>query len=168
MAEQITLADGTTPAAVTIGGMTADDFRAEARRAWDERAHSWETSDTDGFVSQAALEQIANQSQRNARYAEQGGLILETLFDIETGERIPATVFEGQYGIRYVWDGADGRIFFSPSAAKDPKRRAATNAKAGVRVGEGLYQASLNRRTGVVFPTGGDSMTNAVYLGEVA
>lgn len=122
-----------TTAEPTVGGKTAEEWRAEARRNEQSAQDSWERSDTDGFLSQWASQQMATRYFRLASIAEQGGTMTQSAFvDLATGALIKGSMEQGQYGAFYrPFDRDHGLIFFSH--ARNKATRAANNAKKGVK-----------------------------------
>lgn len=118
---------------------TADQYRAMAADCYRRTQESWERSDTDGFMSQWASDQMASRYQHNAVIVEQGGVQSSALVEVATGEIVAtmADYKEGQYGWCYLIrdDSVAARIgrFVSPSNAKKQETREANNAKKGVR-----------------------------------
>lgn len=135
----------TTPA--TFGGKTADEWRAEESACYRRKQESWERSDTDGFLSQWAADQMAGRYARLAKIAEAGGIVEDRAFvDIATGELIKGTWEQGKYGAIYVPADQDRRIIFASHAA-NPVTRERNNAAKGVREVRVLVPVLLNHRS---------------------
>jgi len=71
----------------------ANKLREESDRAHQASQESWERSDTDGFLSQWALDITAREKVREAELYDQGCMVLRpALMDIETGEIVAACI----------------------------------------------------------------------------
>lgn len=115
-------------------------WRGRARECHARRIESEERSDTDGFMSQWAANQMANRYHHLATLAGRGWTWdYHALFDLD-GNLVAAKYLKTKYG--YAWallasDDADSRIigWFNESSAQDPARARATNARKGFYVG---------------------------------
>ena len=122
----------TVTAPVTVGGKTAEEWREQARESRQRSAESWERSDTDGFLSQWASDEMARRYDFLATVAERGYLEVFAFVDLATGELIKGEQEQGQYGTYFrPFDRDRGLIFFSHASKK--ATRDANNAKKGVR-----------------------------------
>lgn len=135
-----------TETAATVGGKTAAEWREEASACHRRSQESWERSDTDGFLSQWASDQMALRYQRLAAVAENGGMVEALAFvDLATGELVKGELEQGQYGAFFrPFDRDRGLIFFSH--ARNAATRAANNAKKGVREVTCRVPALVNTR----------------------
>ncbi len=122
----------------TFEGKTADEWEAEARESMRRSAESWERSDTDGFLSQAASDAMAREYMLRADIARAGGKVeFMAIFDLD-GNLIQMHRSEGQYGDYFYNRDHDingAPRFIRPSQAKKGERRQATDEKKGFRVG---------------------------------
>ena len=134
----------TVTAPVTVGGKTAEEWReaaASSRRASQE---SWERSDTDGFLSQWASDQMAMRYSRLAQVAEDGGYLRVTAFvDLATGALVKGEWRTTKYGSGYA-PFEHGQWIF-PSEASNPEVRARNNTKKGYREVTCLAPALVDR-----------------------
>lgn len=100
---------------------TAEEFRALAKQATEERAASWERSDSDGFLSQWASGVMANRYLDAAQVADDGWKVnrLALFFN---GKLASNDQRDGQYGFYWILNDeaaeAYGKRFYSPSKAK--------------------------------------------------
>jgi hypothetical protein len=122
----------------TFEGKTAAEWEQEALESNRRAQESWERSDTDGFLSQAASDAMARLYRLNARIAADGGTAeFPAVFDLK-GNLIQIHTSEGQYGDYYfnVNNAVNGAPrYIRPSQAKNGARRLATDEKKGFRVG---------------------------------
>lgn len=120
--------------------MTPEQHR-EAANALDARAEeSFQRCDTDGFLSQWAAGISAQKHRLAAQVAEAGGVwSFPALFDVETGERVPAKLIDGRYGTCWALVDEDGR--FTGQFIKAFPAREATMAKKGFREGREMAPA---------------------------
>lgn len=122
----------------TFEGKTADEWENEAKESMRRSAESWERSDTDGFLSQAASDAMAREYMLRAEVARQGGTVeFRAIFDLD-GNLIQIHTSEGQYGDYYYNPDAETNgapRFIRPSEAKNGERRQRTDEKKGFRVG---------------------------------
>lgn len=122
----------------TFEGKTAAEWEQEASESNRRAQESWERSDTDGFLSQAASDAMARLYHLNARIAADGGTAeFPAVFDLK-GNLIQMHTREGQYGDYYLnmnsaINGAPR--FIRPSEARKGARRIAADEKKGFRVG---------------------------------
>lgn len=118
---------------------TPADFRAKAAAAEAERHASWERSDTDGFVSQAASGIMAAKYRAEAQLAEDGGLMEYRVPFLLDGTVASTHLGHGQYGAYWVLNDhaakVIGKRFLNESEAYEAKRRYNANAKKGVHFG---------------------------------
>lgn len=135
-----------------VGGKTAAEWKAEASASRQRSAESWERSDTDGFLSQWASDQMAGRYDHLASIAEDGGTMLVTAFvDLATGELVKGEVEQGQYGAFYrPFDPEHGLVFFSH--ARSAATREVNNAKKGVREVTVRVPALVNTREMRAYP----------------
>lgn len=114
---------------------TPEEWRELARESWRRRNESWERSDTDGFLSQWANEQLASHYEDVAQVAEAGGKFDFTALTDLDGNWIDARYVETRYGWSWVWDDADGTThWFRESSARSGERRRKYAESKGVRV----------------------------------
>lgn len=125
-------------AAPTYKGKTAAEWRAMATRAQQERAESWERSDTDGFLSQWASDVCAREYLTCADLIEQGGMT-EMQVPFVDGEVASTDYREGQFGWYWFLTVEAARVvgkrYFTPSSANKAKTRRANNLKKHVTMG---------------------------------
>lgn len=126
----------------TYDGKNAIEWYGEANAA-RRRAHdSFERSDTDGFMSQAASETMALQYEASARLAEQGGMAeFPALMDTD-GNLVPARLVRTHYGQAWMLldeKGDSTGEWVNPSRASTAAKRNAAMAKKGYA--EGLVRA---------------------------
>lgn len=129
----------------------AADFRAAARDENERRIRSIQDSDTDGFLSQWAHQQIEQRYLAYAATCEARGRIqVPTLF--RDGQPVVTRLIDGQYGTSWGVVGDNGRIaeYIGMSHASTDKRQAAHYAKKGYTLGEVLVAATVDRRTGAL------------------
>lgn len=115
---------------------TPESLRAEAKELSQKSRESFDRSDTDGFLSQWALDITAREKRMKADLIERGGVIETTaLFDTK-GNLIPhAREVETRYGWAWVHDDENGTHWFNPSKAQKAWQREANNAKKGYYLG---------------------------------
>lgn len=118
---------------------TPAELRAEAQRADQAAADSFERSDTDGFLSQWASSITARKLRAQAELAEAGGLTeTSALFNLD-GTVASTHQGEGQWGPYWVLNDAAaeryGKRFYSPSRARSMATRRANNRRKGFTVG---------------------------------
>ena len=88
---------------------TPDQLRARAAALSAASAESFDRCDTDGFLSQWALDLSAQKLRREATIREDGGVSeFPALFTLD-GEFVPAKVIDTQYGRRWMLLNATGR-----------------------------------------------------------
>jgi hypothetical protein len=113
---------------------TATDLRAEAAAAHQRSADSFDRCDTDGFLSQWALDLTGRKLSAEADLLDAGGLVeVPALFDLD-GNVASTHLHHGQYGYSWVLDDAHanaaGRRFINrPTALKSARRRATLRGK---------------------------------------
>lgn len=131
----------------TFAGKTAAEWRAESADSRRRSYESFQRSDTDGFLSQWASDEMARRYDSLARLAENGGVREAIAYaDIETGEIIKGEWREAQYGA--AWAPADrSRRWIFPSNAKNAATRDRNNAAKGVREVRVLIPQLLNRKS---------------------
>lgn len=88
---------------------TEAEYLGERKTAMVKRDESWERSDTDGFLTQWALDQGSVKNAHLAALARNEGRILVGVYvDRETGEPVPARGIRTRYGYRIAtfatWD----------------------------------------------------------------
>lgn len=135
---------------------TAEQYREQAQQCREERARSWEDSDSDGFLSQWANSQMEGRYLSLASVAEDNWMIEQAaLFDLQ-GQLVAADYREGQYGMYWgILDPANParfKEFFSESKARSEKVRVANNAKKGYYVGTVRVPAEQDMRTAYAAP----------------
>lgn len=121
--------------------MTATALREEAAALEAAAEESFQRCDTDGFVSQWASGLTAQLKRAEAGLVEAGGVAeFAALFDAETGERVPAKLIDGKFGLCWalVTPGTDR--FTGEFVSAFPKREA-TMARKGFREGHELAPA---------------------------
>lgn len=141
----------------TFAGKTADEWRAEAADCRRREQESWERSDTDGFLSQWALTQMALRYDHCATVAENNGMIVvEAPINLETGDVIKGDWVQGQYGESFfAWEPVNGQQYLHPSRAKNPERARANDKAKGLEMHRWSVAADLNSRTGRPEPGNG-------------
>lgn len=88
---------------------TAEQWHDEARDCMRREQESWERSDTDGFLSQWALQKMAQRYETLAKIVEQGGCWeIAKLADVDGNVIEHARYIETKYGWTWVYDDADG------------------------------------------------------------
>jgi hypothetical protein len=129
-------------------GMTADDCRAYAQTCRTRSAESWERSDTDGFLSQAASDVNARVYDIQAEIIDRGGVsIFPALFDLD-GNQVPAVRQLNQYD-NWSWRILDPHApdsrrtlgWFHESNARKPGAARSNDAKKGYYVGRAYAPA---------------------------
>ena len=115
---------------------TADDYMAKAAKCRDDEMESWDRCDTDGFLSQWALQQLTHAYRAMAAMARNGWEMETTAVFNLAGDLVSTDSRMGQYGPYWLVRLADGSVdFFNESNAKNDARRVANNAKKGYYVG---------------------------------
>jgi len=114
----------------------AAELRAEATAARRRSAASFDSCDTDGFLSQWAADSMARLYDVQAEILENGGVAeFPALFDLD-GTMLDAREVQTRYGWAWAITTADGgTAWFSPSCAQDPARKIATDRRKGYFVG---------------------------------
>lgn len=151
----------------TLDGKTADEWRAQAKDCRRREAESWERSDTDGFLSQWALTQMASRYDHCARIAEQGGIYVDAPVMLETGQVVQGEWVSGEYGDSfYAWEVINGQRYFNPSQAKSDARRRANDEKKGIEMHTFFAPATVNHRTGRPEATTGEWVDRGHAYGD--
>ena len=148
----------------TINNMTtttkiksATEYRALSARAHQRSLDSWERSDSDGFLSQWANDQMESIYIGNAHVVEAGFATAWVLMDLN--DNIVA-VREGSndYGTFFILEDAAVERglsrFITESGAENETRRVANNAKKGVKTAWVKTTAMCEDRRGVVIADG--------------
>jgi hypothetical protein len=139
-----------------FAGRTAAEWRELAQDCRKRSAESWERSDTDGFLSQWASDQMASRYDDCAAVAEADGRVEVSAAFLLDGTVASVDYREGQYGWYYLINDAaeavTGVRFFSPSGARKAATRAANNAKKGFTEGTVSVPAYLETSSGMVKP----------------
>lgn len=124
---------------------TADDFRAMATQCREERAASWERSDSDGFLSQWANQRMENTYLDAAKVAENGYTVERVEIFTTTGEHMESEQRDGDYGFYWFIPKADGKArFFTESKAQNRKVAVTNNAKKGYYIGCALWNVTID------------------------
>jgi hypothetical protein len=127
-----------TTTAGTFEGKTAAEWRAAALRDRQRSAESFDRCDTDGFLTQAALDATARECNLKAEVADEGGTwLFEAAFDLD-GKLVAIEIRDGQYGAYYLNIGPSGNTaprFINPSNAQKEATRVKNNAKKGFYIG---------------------------------
>lgn len=147
---------------------TADEWRAMAHNCMERREESWERSDTDGFLSQWALEQTALLYRHLAELRDTDGRTeLIRLADLD-GNVLDAEQVKGNYGWSYrIWDPTTRRVsWFNESTARKAETRRANNAKKGYKFVTILADVVYVSGKGVVVREGTTPTVVGDYLGE--
>lgn len=117
-----------------------DAMREQARKLEQERAASWDRSDTDGSLSQWAGGLGADRARLQASIDDAGGVALfAALADLD-GNLVPAKRISTRYGSAWglLSDPEDPHSdfdgFVNESKAADPEKAAANMAKKGYRI----------------------------------
>lgn len=133
--------DWTTPRTQDEWKALAADLRQQAYSDRKSASDSFERCDTDGFLSQWASNVTAQAYELAASIAENGGRIeVKAVFTLD-GEFVTADLRDGQYGLYYLVSKERQEAlgitkpFINWSKASNPKRRAATYASKGYRIG---------------------------------
>ncbi len=116
-----------------ISKHTAEEYRQMADESRQREQESYERSDTDGYLSQWALSQMANCYHYLARLVESGGDIQEIswLFHEDGTPVKEFSYVQGEYGTSVrIWDG-EKTTWFNESHAKKGARREANDRKKG-------------------------------------
>lgn len=118
--------------------LAAEELREQAK-AKDARAEeSFQSCDTDGFLSQWASRLGADFDREQANIVERGGAIFPALFDLE-GNLVKAKLINGKYGKCWAFVGQDDK-FTGQFISAFPKNRE-TIAKKGFLEGRVLQTA---------------------------
>lgn len=132
----------------------AAGLRAYAAEFSRRSQESFDRCDTDGFLSQRALDMGAAEARVAAGLADDRGLSeVDALFDAETGELLPAKLINGRYGLVWgVLETADpsSRVvrWINYSSASSAKRRAAFYRSKGVTLGSVRVPARVTMSEG--------------------
>jgi hypothetical protein len=88
--------------------LSGDEYRAMARQRSERAEESFERCDTDGFLSQWALNSHAEIYRKLAQLADNGGMA-DVLFlcDLETERILDAKVVQGRFGLCWLIDGSE-------------------------------------------------------------
>lgn len=114
---------------------TPAEWRAEATRCHEEKVASWERSDSDGFLSQWASDQMAHRYLTLARLAEQGGQDdLLTLCNLDGNPIEGARYVETRYGWSWVYEGPTGSVWCRESDHRNPATARERNRAKGFDV----------------------------------
>ena len=115
---------------------TADDYMDKAAMCREDEMESWDRCDTDGFLSQWALQRLTIAYRDMAAMARNGWEWETTAVFNLAGDLVSTDNRMGQYGPYWLVRLADGSVdFFNESNAKNDARRVANNAKKGYYVG---------------------------------
>jgi hypothetical protein len=129
------------PAAVepTFQGKTAAQWQAESVECLRRREESWERSDNDGFLSQAASQAMAGEYDLCALVADNGGLWeFPAVFDLN-GTLVAIHEREGEFSRYYVNAGPGGNTaprYITPSKARSAETAKRNNERKGFRMGK--------------------------------
>lgn len=125
--------------------LTVEKAREMAQQCRDERARSWEDSDSDGFLSQWANQQMAHRYDGAAKVLEAGGTVeFRAVFNL-AGEQVEAEESKGEYGMYWFIRSAEGKArYFSESNAASEKVRVKNNAKKGYYLGTVRHAVSFD------------------------
>lgn len=132
-------------------GKTASEWRAMATKADQDRLESMDRCDTDGYLSQWALQQMASRYRYCAEVAQAGGtIIVEAPVLIATGQVVKGEWITGEYGESFLaWETVEAGVrYYHPSRANKPGLRRTNDAKKGIEVHRFRVPARLNPRTG--------------------
>lgn len=124
---------------------------------------SWERSDTDGFVSQWALQSLRREELMKADLADRGGVdTFPILVDKETGEVVPSRLMETRYGMAWaVFDTAEDANSHSSTVQK----WVSTSDKAVAKKG---YEVKYQQRPAKVVTTGrGRGLSGALSVSSI-
>lgn len=115
---------------------TADEWDAKASESFQRSFDSFENSDTDGFLSQAAGDTMGLVYLECAKIARNGGKAEFVVpADLNGRPHLDARYVFNDFGGSWVWDDADGNpVWFTPSSARVAARRQANDLKKGVRL----------------------------------
>lgn len=118
----------------------ADALRTAAQKSFSAAEESFQRSDTDGFLSQWALDLSGRKDLLQAEIVENGGTWeFPALFDLD-GNLVAAKLIQTRYGMAWALladDSGYGRFlgFFNPSRAISEERARVANARKGYYVG---------------------------------
>ena len=117
-----------------------DRLRAEASQHEQDAHDSFERCDTDGFVSQWASGITGRQKRAQADIIDAGGVSdFPALFDLD-GQRVPAKLIDGRYGMCWALVEAGSDRFTGEFVSAFPKRES-TMAKKGYVEGREIAPA---------------------------
>ena len=114
------------------------ELREQARAKELRAEESFQSCDTDGFLSQWASRLGADFDREKAKILEKGGAVFPALFDLE-GNLVKAKLINGKYGKCWAFVGEDGN-FTGKFISAYPKNRE-TMAKKGFLEGKVLQTA---------------------------
>lgn len=114
---------------------TPEEWRQMARESRQRANESWERSDTDGFMSQWAADKVAQDYDRLATLAENGGKAhFLALTDLD-GNLLDAKYVETRYGWSWAVRNPDGTTtWFNESKARSGERRRKAHEAKGYRL----------------------------------
>lgn len=114
---------------------TPAEWREMATDCHRRRVESIDNCDTDGFLSQWALDQLALRYLTLADLAESGGRMETTLLADLHGNLLDAREVNTRYGWAWVITNPDGTTsWFNESEARRGRTRMANNAKKGYQM----------------------------------
>jgi hypothetical protein len=131
-----------------VEGLTAAEWRERRAAAGRSRQESYETSDTDGFLSQWADGLEMSRCELNAQLAEQGGVWeFLGLFRVGTGERVPAFVLTTRYGVKWAICDEKGNIveWLTLNGAENSERIRKNQEKKGYYEAKEMVPAKVVR-----------------------
>lgn len=113
-----------------------EGWRQEAAECMRREQESWDRSDTDGFLSQWGLQQMASRYRSLANVAESDGEIKMAHLANAQGEVIKgARIVEGKYGPSWFYRDETGRpVWFNESNHRNHEIAAARDLAKGYQV----------------------------------
>lgn len=132
---------------------TAAEWRAQAQAARRTAYDSFTRSDTDGFLSQWANDQMAIKYERCAKLAETNWISpVVAAFDLD-GNLLSTDYRDGEWGPYFlIRNGDDRPTFLSVSQAQNPKTARRNEERKGFRTGTVNVRWAINHRSGDPFP----------------
>lgn len=132
---------------------TATEWRELAREARRTAHDSFVNSDTDGFLSQWANDQMAIRYEQCAKLAELGWIReVPAAFSLD-GELLSTDYRNGEWGPYFLVRNGDERpTFLSVSQAQHPKVARRNEERKGFRTGTVRVRWAINNKSGIPFP----------------
>lgn len=131
------------PTTHSTNDLTAPELRDRAAERAQEAHDSFDRCDTDGFLTQWASGLNSNADRMAADLLDAGNVAeFAALYDLATGDRVPARLFDGQYGLCWMIVDATTRKATGTFVSAFPKRTATMERK-GYREGAELAPARV-------------------------